>query len=456
MKNKQSLSESNDAASMAGPLFFTQPATVAARAEESILRLFADDAPAALARPIPRTRHKLWDLPINLHCPLIGTCLVDADLRKLSKRCGVSESGMSEYELHALFVNHCEERGLIAQQLQKALDERYAVAIQRFAKAKTGEAILALWQQSVAEGKIQGSLWAAWTHPEANEDVQVAVYGDLHMLSHHMGAQDRSDRKRLVELEAERTTFRREANELRGRLESAHREKLRLESVVTERSDRIAAYESREQSLVEARQFETMNIALRERNETLSERIATLERRNAEFRERIGELEKALVQNPVRPLPGVNASQKSCALGDLTPPEDLTPDVELTDECLSGLRILCIGGRPGLVDQYRRLVEESGGDFVHHDGGVEESDSRIGDLISGIDAVICQTRNVSHAAYYRVKAACKDLQLPCLFLESGGISTFIRSLSKVARRDFSDSPLIHSLAPKGDDCRFAA
>ena len=456
MKNEHASNTSGDTSARAGEFFFSQPQTAAARTEESILRLFADDAPPSSSRPLPRTRHKLWELPINLHCPLIGTCLVDADLRKLSKRCGIAANGMSEYELHALFVNHCETRGTVSQQLQKTLDERYAASIQRFTKAKTGPAVLALWQQALAEGRIQGSLWAAWTHPEADESVQVAVYGDLHMLSHHLGAQDRSERKRLVDLDAENAALRRETNDLKNRLETAHREKRRLESTLAERDDRIAHYESLEKSLAEAKDVERRNLALRERNDTLSERAATLEKRNTELRNRVGELEKALAQASIPRLFAADCLPEAGSADDETSPEGLVADSPLTHECLAGLRILCIGGRPGLIDHYRRLVEESGGEFVHHDGGIEEHGGRIDDLMTGIDAVICQIRNVSHAAYYRVKAACKDRQLPCLFLESGGVTTFVRSLGKVARRDFSDSLLIRSLTAKDEDCRFAA
>jgi len=96
---------------------------------------------------------------------------------------------------------------------------------------------------------------------------------------------------------------------------------------------------------------------------------------------------------------------------------------------LAGRCVLCIGGRTGLVDGYRRLVETQGGRFLHHDGGQEESLHRIDGAIATADAVVCQAGCISHAAYFRLKDACKRLGKPCVFVQSPGVGSFARGLA---------------------------
>jgi hypothetical protein len=47
---------------------------------------------------------------------------------------------------------------------------------------------------------------------------------------------------------------------------------------------------------------------------------------------------------------------------------------------LAGLTILYVGGRAHQVTRLKSLVERASGQFVHHDGGLEEQ----GDLLPGL------------------------------------------------------------------------
>jgi len=85
----------------------------------------------------------------------------------------------------------------------------------------------------------------------------------------------------------------------------------------------------------------------------------------------------------------------------------------------------CIGGRTASVDAYRRLIESCGGQFIHHDGGLEESPHRIDGALAATDLVVCQAGCISHNAYWRVKENCKRTGKPGLFIR-GGVSGFSR------------------------------
>lgn len=93
--------------------------------------------------------------------------------------------------------------------------------------------------------------------------------------------------------------------------------------------------------------------------------------------------------------------------------------------------MLCVGGRSSLLAQYRALAERLGIRLIHHDGGLEEALSRLPDMISGADAVICPTDCVSHTAYYQLKRQCKRSGKPCLLFKGAGVSGFAVALARL-------------------------
>lgn len=101
---------------------------------------------------------------------------------------------------------------------------------------------------------------------------------------------------------------------------------------------------------------------------------------------------------------------------------------------LSGKRILCVGGRSGSVDAYRKMVEQRGGSFVHHDGGLEESLHRIDAALAAADLIICQAGCISHNAYWRVKEQCKRTGKQCVFIKSAGVTSFGRVVGAACAR----------------------
>jgi hypothetical protein len=96
---------------------------------------------------------------------------------------------MSDYTLHTVVVGSCDNHGEVAKAVQRFLERRYAAALARFAKARGEAAVLALWREALIAGKdIAGALWAAWSHPDLSEEAGKEMYGDIHMLSHQVGA----------------------------------------------------------------------------------------------------------------------------------------------------------------------------------------------------------------------------------------------------------------------------
>lgn len=375
------------------------------------------------ARPQTQPRRKIWELPAGRHCMLVGNCLSVAELRQLSNRAGVGTADISDYALHTLVVERCGERSEIAEAVQRLLDQRHNRLVRQFARARGGEAVLALWRDALTDGDVAGALWAAWTHPDTGEYEGVVIYGELHMLSHQLVERERSVRQRVGDLERQNSHLRGEAAGLRRVLADARQEGKQRIAELEERlagHELLAARQAQDGVALErAKKIEIQNGALRERNDMLRRRLAELEQLSAEYEKRIAGLAKELAS--------AHEAKRSEAVSASEVLQDFRAD-ELVGQ-LAGRRILCIGGRTGLVDHYRRLVEAGGGHFLHHDGGQEESEHRIDAIVAVADAVVCQVSHVSHAAYWRIKHVCKQRKLPCVFLKSGGVTTFARNLA---------------------------
>jgi hypothetical protein len=162
---------------------------------------------AELARARQRTR--LAELDAHLHCSIIGTCLSTHELRKLvPKYTALDAQRASDLDIHHAAVELAIEGGAGGKALQKALDARYAVAVRRFAAAREADAVFALWKEALANGDIPPAYWALMTHPATTMEVRQSAFGELHMLSHLVGAANRADLRRLVALEAENAELR--------------------------------------------------------------------------------------------------------------------------------------------------------------------------------------------------------------------------------------------------------
>ncbi|TXG78725.1 MAG: DUF2325 domain-containing protein [Rhodocyclaceae bacterium] len=107
------------------------------------------------------------------------------------------------------------------------------------------------------------------------------------------------------------------------------------------------------------------------------------------------------------------------------------------DSAGSARCVLCVGGRTSLLTQYRELAGRVGIRLLHHDGGQEESLSRLPEMIHGADAVVCPTDCVSHSAYYHLKNQCKRIGKPVLFFKGASVSSFALAMTRVAGGDYS-------------------
>src|SRR5262249_1501036 len=166
--------------------------------------ILSDRHTPAQATPAEPKRRRIWEISGTFHCSIIGTCLTTAELRQILVKIALAGAHKdSDHELHSQAVLLAGRRDHASKLLQKALDRRHRSAISQFGKARNVEDLRNLWTSAVQRADIPGAYWAVLTHPLATEDLARHVFGEVHMLSHLVGAANRADIRRLRELEIE-------------------------------------------------------------------------------------------------------------------------------------------------------------------------------------------------------------------------------------------------------------
>lgn len=395
--------------------------------------------PPPIARAAPR-RHKLWEIAHRYHCPIVGTCLTAEELRKLARRAGLEGwDSESDYMLHSTAVGLAGDRNGLSDPMQKLLERKFDALVRRSASAKSGDELLSWWRASLARGEAAGAFWAAMSHAHANEQVAHLIYEDIHMLSHQVGAASHASLGELARL-------RRAETELKSRLE---RQQERHGAQLAEKEQELQVLSQRIGDMLEIerqlrasehqlREWGTENDSARPHGAELDQRLEAegLRAVLAEKRCEALAVEAAELRRKVDELQVECEAAEDALTNVLTPPAcgDCVEGREgrCASANFSGRCILCVGGRTGMADQYRTLVERCNGRFVHHDGGLEDNPKRLQTLLSSADAVICPADNVSHGAYYVVKRLCKQYGKPCVMLNRSGLSTFARGLAELA------------------------
>lgn len=404
--------------------------------------------------PLDR-RRRLWEIDTRLHCSVIGTCLTLGDLRRIERRLKIEPlKDATDFQIHGNFVVWAGQPGPVAKQMHKLLDRRYAVTIRRFAAAATAADVAGLWQTSRQDGDIPGPYWALLTHPAASEAQRMRAFGEVHMLSHLVGAANRTDIRRLMALEGE-------CDALTEALAAAKRRQVQQERDGRRRIDQhaaeVRALTNRLSSVaaleMQVRQMEAQlhafasgetHAALHAEVQDVRGQLAAAEERlvraaaqNAALVTDNRRLQEAAAHNE-RTLHAVNAEcdaierllreHLACACDDGT--DTAAPAGEAIDLC--GRRIVYVGGLGCVVPHLRALVERCGGIFLHHDGGLEEQTSRLDGVLGKGDVVFCPIDCVSHDACLRAKRACRQRATTFVPLRTCSLSSFADGLRHLA------------------------
>jgi hypothetical protein len=399
-------------------------------------------APAGAQLRSSHRRARLTDLDSHLHCSIIGTCLSTNELRKLvPKFTDLDRQHATDLEIHHAAVELAIDGGPGAKALQKALDARYAGAVRRFETAKSSEALLALWKEALKSGDIPPAYWAVMTHPDAIMSVRQAAFGDLHMLSHLVGAANRADIRRLVALEEENAALKDKIERQQDKLLELSTER---DTSIRQLSAQVAELSAKAERLTgaSAASPEAEVIALREALAARDERLAihTSRRETAEQRaldeQRYAQTLSQRLDDSIAML---NVVQDECnaleqalaASGDEAGSNGGSKARDLTN--LSGKRVVYVGGRPGSNAALRHLVESAGGDFVVHDGGMEDRKGMFAAALPRADIVVFPVDCIDHDSMNLLKRVCERHQVDYHPLRTASVASFVELMTRLGR-----------------------
>jgi hypothetical protein len=381
-----------------------------------------DDASAPAAR-----RTRIWEFSVNLHCSIVGTCLTTAELRHIVDKVKAGAAVIaSDHDLHMCGVMLASHRETGAKFLQKALDRRHRTAIARFAKAPDAAAVLALWDEALKQGDIPGAYWAALTHPETTEDVIKRVFGDVHMLSHLVGAANRADIRRLRQLEADNAAL---AAKLQRQQRQLHDGFAARDETIRRLNEMLArrAAERSEDTAAQPDDAATVDRLIRDLDRRLARETARRERNEQRVRELVarGRAHDAERQGHAAAMQELEVAERHLAALARPNGGDEAPD-------LAGLTVLYVGGRAHQVPLLKGLVERAGASFLHHDGGIEHSSTLLPGLIGRADRVLFPIDCISHEAVAAIKRLCRQTGKSYDPLRTASLATLLAALTRMA------------------------
>lgn len=395
-------------------------------------------------KPSPGSRkHKLWEINSTLLCSIVGTCLTLDEIYKILNSCRISfNKDLSDYDIHNAFVAMANKSSKATRQAQKLMDTKYATEIRKFSKARNDIELSKLWDQGFKEGRVAGIYWALVTHPFITPQLKMRAFGEVHMLSHQMGATNRAEikqhsvlEKQCIDLKTQLTiSSTRNARlinkrditlrKLQEKLSNSHNAEQQLKLATRkirhlENGKEVQKLRIQINELQESySQSHHSEIRAIKKNENLSQQLKASQNTNID-------LKRTLHQQQI----AVRQLQHNIAASAQLPVA--ANDITQTDINLCGQCVLFVGGRSGQCSHFRDLVESNNGRFLHHDGGREDSPQRLGSILPQADVVLCPIDCVSHDAVHRIKRFCSDHSKPLLFMPRASLSAFTQSLQQI-------------------------
>lgn len=406
-------------------------------------------------------RKKLWELPVETYCTLLGTCFTMRRLRQLvakkHKQKYKNNNGSmqdlnrySDYDLHVDSCHFSRTKNPLSIELQKDMDTRYAQEVSHCKKHVGEDELMETWRQALATGEVAGYIWALLTHPYNTAALTDQICKDMHMLQHYIEPSARVEKDKNSEkwqaLEQENHALAQTLADAQRRSTANVRkhqrttEKLRTEMMKLRgqamQKDSLIAFlqEDVERLMNDSESGTSVQRKLEKalvRERALEQRIKTYKRTMQNAEKRIKKLEFSMQNHALLQEASQKENQQS---GAYALASNSNGDVEHPMFFAPKSKVLCVGGKSKKIPEYKNILERTGADFLHHDGGLENNQAQLDAALAASDVVICQTGCISHNAYWRVKNHCKRTGKQCIYVDNPSTSSLLASLQKVQQR----------------------
>ena len=376
-------------------------------------------------RPLNNARKKLWELPHNFQCSIIGTCLTLEEARKIGRKFGAVCDDPSQLDatIHTFIVREAGSKNMISIHVDRFLNEKFEGMIRRFKETSNPPKILSLWRECRDVGVIPAGYWAAVTHPALDPDGLIRVFSDVHMLSHINGGNNVEYIQQVVRKEREleklitqnKSTSNRLAKkeaELNNQIEQNSNEINRLRQ---DWSLRISKDNVNNNSLENKLTQKTKK--LESINGTLKERLCNTERELAAAVQiiRLRDTEIEAFKKQINEYENYKANHSD-------PTDRRTVNFKLSVE---GLTFLYVGGNTKSNSKLNQFVGTAGASLKFYD---KQRTKSLKALVKSSNAVFLPTDKVSHSDALETNKLCRLCGVPFFPLKSCSLSCFQNAL----------------------------
>jgi hypothetical protein len=112
---------------------------------------------------------------------------------------------------------------------------------------------------------------------------------------------------------------------------------------------------------------------------------------------------------------------------------DSTASQQTSLSKLSGKRVVYVGGRPGSNAVLRQIVESAGGDFVVHDGGIEDRKGAFAAALPKADIVVFPVDCVDHDSMNLLKRVCDRHQVDYHPVRTASVASFVELMVRLGQ-----------------------
>ena len=397
-------------------------------------------------RPLNNARKKLWELPHNFQCSIIGTCLTLEEARKIGRKFGAVSDDPSQLDatIHTFIVREAGSKNMISIHVDRFLNQKFEGMIRRFKEASNPPKILSLWRDCRDVGVIPAGYWAAVTHPALDPDGLIRIFSDVHMLSHINGGNNVEYIQQVVRKERELeklitknnyalTRLAKKEAELNRQIEQNSNATMKLQQASsTHISKNTVNNNSLENKLTQrAKKLESMNGTLKERlcntKRELAAAVQIIRLRDTEIealKKQINEYENYKAKHSDT----INRRSLDCELS------------------VDGLTFLYVGGNTKSNSKLNQFVGKAGASLKFYD---KQRTKSLKALVKSSNAVFLPTDKVSHSDASETKRFCRLCGVPFFPLKSCSLSCFQDALRSFHNEVYQE-PNLTLKRQKGD------
>jgi hypothetical protein len=97
--------------------------------------------------------------------------------------------------------------------------------------------------------------------------------------------------------------------------------------------------------------------------------------------------------------------------------------------------VVYVGGRPGSNTALKSLVESFGGEFLVHDGGIEDRKGLLAPTVAHADRVVSPVDCIDHDSMNMLKRVCERHGVPYHPVRTASVASFVELIARMGSED---------------------